>query len=313
MDECKDSEWLDIKELMPLRYMPYVARCFQETTGHHLQGLGLHTRWIRARSYYHWKVAVLDQLKHCPHLRGLPVPLGPMECPSELQQPQRPNKPGAMAPGTSRHSGARGRMTSGSSGEPSSMEGGAGDGSSWFEQVTRKEARKGACKRKRTDTNQQAPDHPFPLRSEEARKEVMGAIYEHTVGQELPQNNIALRAISAYYPNFTPAAVKTVAGQVLCMIAKYHLACATRGSTTTSPILPEAVEQYLPPLVDYARPGSTGLTDVRVHIREKEASESLVQSRHIKGLLLSYLLAPGTGNLHFEEVVSSLTRELGGT
>ena len=68
MDECKDSEWLDIKELAPLRYMPYVARCFQETTGHHLQGLGLHTRWIRARSYYHWKVAELNQLQHCPHL-----------------------------------------------------------------------------------------------------------------------------------------------------------------------------------------------------------------------------------------------------
>ena len=187
-----------------------------------------------------------------------------MEHPSELQQSQRPNKPGAAAPGTSGHSGAGGRMTSGSPGEPSSMEGRAGDGSSWFEQVTHKEARKGACKRKRTNTDQQAPGSPFPLRSEEARKEVMGAIYEHAAGQEPPQKNIALRAISAYYPNFTPAAVKTVVGQVLCMIAEYHLACATRGSTTTSPILPEALEQYLPPLVDYARLGSTGLTDVRV-------------------------------------------------
>ena len=133
MDECKDSEWLDNKELVPLRYMPYVARCFQETTGHHLQGLGLHTRWIRARSYYHWKVAELNQLQHCPHLRGLPVPLGPMEHPSELQQSQRPNKPGAVVPSASGCSGAGGQMTSGNSGEPSSMEGGAGDGSSWFE------------------------------------------------------------------------------------------------------------------------------------------------------------------------------------
>ena len=31
---------------------------------------------------------------------------------------------------------------------------------------------------------------------------------------------------------------------------------------TMSPILPEAVEQYLPPLVDYAHPGGTGITDV---------------------------------------------------
>ena len=157
----------------------------------------------------------------------------------------------------------------------------------------------------------------------------MSAIYEHMAGQEPPQKNITSWAISAYYPNFTPAAVKTVASQVLCMIAEYHFACATRDSTTTSPILPKAVEQYLPPLVDYAHPGSTGLTDVKVHDHktrslhvgvwlhwvdmslswEKEASESLVQLRHSKGLLLSYLLAPGTGTLHFEEVVSRVLQE----
>ena len=309
--------------------MPYVARCFQETTSHQLHGLGLHTRWIRAQSYYHWKVAELNQLQHCSHLQGLPVPPGPMEHPSELQQPQRPNKPGVTAPGTSGHSGAGGQMTSGSWGGPSLMEGGAEDGSSWFEQVTHEEAGPGACKRKKTDAEQQAPGRPFPLRSEEARKEVMGAIYEHAMGQELPQKNIALRAISAYYPDFTPAAVKTVAGQVLCMIAEYHLACATRGSTTTSPILSEAVEQYLPLLVDYTHPGGTGLTDVRVHNHkssslhvgvwlhrmdisvswEREALESLVQSRHIRGPLLSYLLAPRTGILCFEEVVSRVLQE----
>ena len=162
--------------------MPYVARCFQETTGHQLQGLTLHTRWIRAQSYYHWKVAKLNQLQHCPHLQGLPVPPGPMEHPSNLQQPQRPNKPGATAPGTSGCSGPGGQTTSGSLGGLSSMEGGPRNGSSWFEQVTRKEAGLGACKRKKTDAEQQAPGHPFPLRSKEARKEAMGAIYEHAVG-----------------------------------------------------------------------------------------------------------------------------------
>ena len=187
-----------------------------------------------------------------------------MEHPSELQQPQRPHKPGATATGASGHDRAKVPSTSRSSGEPSPMVGRAGDGQSWYEQVTHKDARKNANKRKRTDTDQQAPGHPFSLGSEPDRKEVMSAIYEHVVGQELPQKNIASWAISAYYPNFTPTAVKTVASQVLCMIAEYHLACATRGSMTTSLILPKAVEQYLPPLVDFAHPGSTGLTDVRV-------------------------------------------------
>ena len=247
-----------------------------------------------------------------------------MEHPSELQQPQRPNKPRAAATGATR---AEVQSTSGSLGEPSLMVGRAGDGQSWYEQVTHEDARKNANKRKRTDTDQQAPGHPFSLGSEPDRKEAMSAIYEHMAGQELPQKNITSWAISAYYPNFTPTAVKTVASQVLCMIAEYHLACATRGSMTTSPILPEAVEQYLPPLVDYAHPGSTGLTDVRVHDHkarslcvgvwlhlvdmslswEKEASESLVQSRHSKGLLLSYLLAPSGDITVSPEEVEMLT------
>ena len=329
MEERKDCEWLDIKELVPLRYMHYVAKCFLDTTGHNLKGLGLHTKWIRARSYYHWKVAELHQLQHCPHLQGLPVPPGPMECPSALQQPQRPNRQGAVAPGTSGSSGVGGLMTSGSSGESSWMEGRAGDGSSWFDGVTRTEAGPGACKRKKTDAEQQAPGHPFPLVSEEARKEAMGVIYKHAVSREPSQKNIASRAISAYYPDFTLAAVKGVVSQVLCMIAEYHLACATMGSRTMSPILPEAVEQYLPLLVDYACPGGTGLTDVRVrdhksrslHVGvwlhrvdmslnwEREASESLVQSRHDTGRLLSYLLAPRTSDLCFEEVVTRVLQE----
>ena len=48
MEERKDREWLDIKKLAPLRYMHYVAKCFLDTTGHNLKGLGLHTKWIRA-------------------------------------------------------------------------------------------------------------------------------------------------------------------------------------------------------------------------------------------------------------------------
>ena len=142
------------------------------------------------------------------------------------------------------------------------MEGGAGDGSSWFVHVTCTEAGPGVSKRKKTDAGQSAPGCPFPLISEEARKLAMGAIYEHMAGQEPPEKNIATRLIEAYYSNFTPATAKGVAAQVLCMIAEYHLTCASMGSTTTSPILPEAVEQYLPPLEGYTHLGSTGITNV---------------------------------------------------
>ena len=180
MEERK-SEWLNIKELEPLCYMRYVDQCFVDSMGHNLKGLGLLTRWIRPQSYYHWKVAKLHQLQRCPHLQGLPVPPGPMEHPSALQQQQRPNRRGAAAPSTTRNSAAGGLMTSGGSGESSWMEGGAGDGASWDDLVTCAEASPGACKRKKTDAGQHTPGRPFPLASEEARKEAMGwALFMNT-------------------------------------------------------------------------------------------------------------------------------------
>ena len=252
-----------------------------------------------------------------------------MEHPSALKQQQRPSRRGATAPGATGNSGARGPMTSEGSGKSSWMEGRVGNGTSWGDLVTHTEAGPGASKRKKTNVGQHTPGRCFPLASEEARKEVMGLIHEHAVGLEPSQKNIASRAISAYYLDFTPATVEGVVSQVLCMIAEYHLACATRGSATMSSILPEAVEQYLPLLVDYARPGSTGITDMRVHNHksrslwiavwlhrvdmslswDKEASESLVLLRHMRGHLLSYLLAPGTGNLCFEEVATPVIQE----
>ena len=42
---------------------------------------------------------------------------------------------------------------------------------------------------------------------------------------------------------------------------------------------------------------------------EREASKSLVLWRQVRGPLLSYLLAPGTGNLHFEEVATRVIEE----
>ena len=127
-----------------------------DSMGHNLKGLGLFMRWIRPQSYYHWKVAELQQLQHCPHLQGLPVPPGPMEHPSVLQQQQRPSRQGAAAPGATVNSGVRGPMTSEGSGKSFWMEGRVGDGTSWDDLVTRTEASPDASKRKKTDA-------PLPL------------------------------------------------------------------------------------------------------------------------------------------------------
>ena len=49
------------------------------------------------------------------------------------------------------------------------------------------------------------------------------------------------------------------------MIFEYHMACMTRGSPVTSPILPGVIEDKLPPLTGYTLPEDRlGVTDVRV-------------------------------------------------
>ena len=75
-------EWMDIKELSPLQFMPYVAELFKNVTGKDLQGLSEFTGWIGLRGYYHWKVAQLGLLQACPHLQGQLVPKGPLARPS---------------------------------------------------------------------------------------------------------------------------------------------------------------------------------------------------------------------------------------
>ena len=93
MELCKDKEWLAIKELEPLNFMGYMAEAFQQITSHYLDGLRDYTGWIRAGGYYHWRVARLKQLKNCPHLKGTPVPKGPMAWSSSKQQPRQPHRP----------------------------------------------------------------------------------------------------------------------------------------------------------------------------------------------------------------------------
>ena len=163
------------------------------------------------------------------------------------------------------------------------------------------------------------------------RWEAIGQIYNHVDGKDPPPCNIASEALQAYYSRAGPQTLKTWACQILCMISEYHMACVTRGSPVTSPILPGVIEDRLPPLIDYALPEDrSAVTDVRVRnhqartlrvavwlhrldmalSEESAASGSLVQARHSLGHLLAYFLAPGTAwGLQFEDVIDQVLRE----
>ena len=172
---------------------------------------------------------------------------------------------------------------------------------------------------------------PYPIGTAQVRWESIGQIYNRVAGKDPPPCIVALEAIRAYYPRIEPWTLKTWACQVLCMISEYHMACVTRGSPVTSPILPGVIKDKLPPLTDYALPEDrSSMTDVRVRdhqartlrvavwlhrldialSEEPAASGSLVRARHSLGCLLAYFLAPGTAwGLQFEDVVDQVLRE----
>ena len=172
---------------------------------------------------------------------------------------------------------------------------------------------------------------PYLIGMAQARWEAIGQIYNHVDGKDPPLHNIASEALRAYYSGVDPQTLKMWACQILCMISEYHMACMTRGSPVTSPILPGVIEDRLPPLTDYASPEDrSGMTDVQVRdhqartlwvavwlhrlnmalSEEPATSGSLVRTRHSLGHLLAYFLGPGTAwDLQFEDVINQVLKE----
>ena len=185
--------------------------------------------------------------------------------------------------------------------------GGAGDvtGIDWYEMYMRETQGRIS----------EPPGPPYSIGPAEVRREAVGQIYDRVDGKEPPSHNIASRALRAYYTRVDPQTLDTWACQILCMIAEYHMACVTRGSPVTSPIVPRGLEECLLPLADYTPPKDrSGATDVRIRdhqartlrvavlchrldmalSEEPASSGSLVRSQHHLGNLLAYFLGPGT-------------------
>ena len=90
MAKKKNRKWLEIKEVTPLQFMPYVAKLFREVTGQNLAGLGHFTGWIGLGGYYHWRVAQQGLIHLVPHLTGQPAPREPDAHPSGKSLPKKP-------------------------------------------------------------------------------------------------------------------------------------------------------------------------------------------------------------------------------
>ena len=324
---CQE-EWRRIKENNPLQYIPYMEEQFYAATGIRLEGLVGCTAWIKHGSYYHSVVAQRGQLDKCPHLAGIEPPRGPQMMPSEscLVSQRKLDTPvtSSSAPATeaSAPQGATADV-------PAPMEtGGAGDGHSWAERTEDeddfKRCRPAKCLWSQSRKWENRPTYTFPHQDEEGRHNSTQEIYRH-LGQQPPaRHNVATMEITYLHPEVLPRDTWSPGNQVLCMIAEYHLVGHAQGSSSLSPVLPEATTELLPPLDKYR--GGVGFCrtrDVRVMDRAKTlqiatwlhcldmaaaekdqiTSQTLEAARHKKGPLVDLLLAPMTGNLTFAEVV----------
>ena len=211
---------MDIKELTPLQFMPYITRLFQKVTGRDLSGLGDYMGWVGLGGYYHWRLSELSQLGACPCLQGQPVPDRPIDQPSGrplcrsaqtgasisgASGPQqggnqtssnrgrktttstRDGKPASAARGGKPASAARGQKRTASGGPvdlPSGREG-AGDSRLWFKwSVQEAEWEEGGS---------QGP--PYPIDPTPARQGAISQIYESVASKDLPPDNITSEAI----------------------------------------------------------------------------------------------------------------------
>ena len=101
MVKKKNHEWLEIKEVTPLQFMPYVAKLFREVTGQNLAGLGHFTGWISLGGYYHWRLVQQGLIHLDPHLAGEPAPREPDIRPSGKPLPKKPAQVKTLSTGAS--------------------------------------------------------------------------------------------------------------------------------------------------------------------------------------------------------------------
>ena len=254
--------------------MPYMEEQFFAATRIQLKGLAECTTWIKWGSYYHSVVARKGQLHKCPHLVGIDPPKGPQITPSEscLVSQRKPETPATSSSAPAIEASA----TQGATGDvPAPMEtGGAGNGHSWAEQTKDEDnfKRRRPVKHPRSQSRRREnrPTFPLLLLDEEGRCTSAQEIYRHSGQQPPAHHNVTTMGITHLHPEVLLQDTRSLGNQVLCMIAEYHLVSHAQGSSSLSPVLPEAVTELLPPVDKYIGGwGFYGTRDVRVMERAK--------------------------------------------
>ena len=292
------SEWKSIRNNDPLGYLLYMEKQFERVTGYKLVGLGTCTEWIRAGTYYHWVIAEQGQLGRCPHLAGVPPPVGPMTPPPyppvtaappvmvappvtaalpgtavASMQGTVPNPPQSVGGRPRAHSQPRKRDTAAAGVQGAARDtGGAGDSSRWSGRAASREPRTSrSCSRKRRRSQSRRGDShptvPFPLQEREGRLQAIQKLYATAEEHRLASEMTTLHGLQANYPDMDVEELLRLNNQVLIMIAEYHLMSTSQGSHSIPPVLPAGAARLMPPVDEYLPGPFDGVRDVRVRDR----------------------------------------------
>ena len=211
----------------------------------------------------------------------------------------------------------------------------AGDGRSWVEQAeagTEEEWRRDRPTKHHRSLPRRweaCSTYPFPLQDSEGRHEAVQHLYWHAGECTPAHHDVAAQGIASHHPDLESGTAKSLNNQVLCMMSEYHLTCLSQGLSYISPVLPEATKNLLPSMEEYmAGSDFQGTQDLRVLERamtlwvavwlhhldmattgDGEASYSLEVTRHGRGPLVGFLLAPQASSLTFEEVTDGVLVE----
>ena len=150
--------------------------------------------------------------------------------------------------------------------------GGAGSSRSWATQADAEAAGEWSLRAKKhcwsSSRRGAQTTFPFPLQDHKGRCKAAQQFYQ-SAGELTPaHHNVAAQGLVQLYPGMELGKAKSLNNQILCMISEYHLICFSQGSTSTSPVLPEAAEDLLPPMDEYLVGGNfEGARDLRVKER----------------------------------------------
>ena len=172
------------------------------------------------------------------------------------------------------------------------------------------------------------PTNPFPLQDSEGRHKAVQQFYWHACEHAPARHDVAAQGMASHHPDLESGAAKSLNNQVLCMISEYHLMCLSQGPSYISLVFPEAAKNLLPSMEEYmAGSDFQGTWDARVLERAKTLwvavwlhrldmaatgdgeAYSLEVSRHGRGPLVGFLLAPQASSLTFEEVIDRVLAE----